>query len=249
MKLHSYQDSSALTDALTSRIIETAQKHISEQGQFSIAIPGGSTATAVSQALPEQASHYFAGDDHALTDFWQHWLVFLSDENFVEMDSTLCHYRALAENWLAQVDIPLNHVFPMVTDIDDISICVEDYRKSMADYLNLNANGIPQLDLVLLELDAQGNLPALPADSTALSPNAQSVESVVDHNNTQRITLSLPTLTAARERIIIAADLSSTEALRSINTRASASPLALLCQAKTCECYADQSIGPEPVGI
>lgn len=210
----------ALADAVTARIEAEAARSIAARGRFALAVPGGSVATA---CLPRLVSGAL---DWARTD------VFFGDERAVPPDHPDSNAGLVRRLLLAHVPVPAHRVHVMAGDELALQAAADRYATSMVEVLGEP----PVLDLVLLGVGEDGHVCSLFPGAAALGMAGAWVAAITDAPKPppRRLTLTLPTLTTARQRLVVAMGSHKASAIRAaIHDEKSPLPVARLARRST----------------
>jgi 6-phosphogluconolactonase len=181
----------ALASHLVEHLCHAVEAAVAARGRCTIAIPGGSVATAIlplfsQRELPWHAVHLFWCDERAV----------LLTENDSNGGSAL---RLVAHSPLAKRAI----VHLMRGDAVDLRRAAHDYAVELRSI----AGSPPVLDVVLLGVGEDGHVASLfPGHDTGPATAGPPVLLVNDAPKVPptRLTLALPVLTTARETIVMA---------------------------------------------
>ncbi len=174
-------DGEAVARAALEHVIEAATAAAQERGTFRIALAGGSTPRRLYQLLasPEASGRID----------WSRWQIFFGDERAVPPDHEKSNYRMAREAFLDNVPIAADNVHRIHGELPR-----EQAARAYAETL-----GTEPLDLVLLGMGDDGHTASLFPGSPALEEKERAVvtsESPVPPR--ERVSLSLPTIDAAR---------------------------------------------------
>lgn len=178
----------ALAERLARSIEEDARTAQTARGIFSLALPGGSTA---SQLFPRLAG---AAVDWARCEF------FFVDERVVPAVHPQSNYGLAASLWLWPGGVPPERVHRPSTDDPDLDRAARRYAAE----LERVAGSPPTLDLVLLGVGPDGHVASLFPGHPALDHD-EPVVAITDSPKPprERLTLSLGVLADAR-RVVVA---------------------------------------------
>lgn len=172
-----------------------SQLHKREEmgGYFSIALSGGNTPREFLQFL----------SDALEKDMLAHAVFFQVDERFVAPD----HHESNRRMIEAELIVPaqIKHWFPIRTDCDSPATSAAAYDRLLAasSFLNHDEAGTPVFDLVLLGIGDDGHTASLfPGTKTGQSFDRYAIHTSPELK-TERITLTLPVLIAARKCVFI----------------------------------------------
>ena len=176
--------------------IEDAEKAIREKDVFYVAISGGHT--------PE---HFFEllGDSpksNALP--WEKVQLFWVDERYVPPDSKSSNYKLAADTFLKKVPIPEDNVHKIPTGYHDVKAAASFYEGVIREAFHLEENQLPQFDLIVLGMGADGHTGSMFPNSYAAfdTEDLACVVYVLDEK-LNRITLTHPVLCAASHLAVL----------------------------------------------
>lgn len=182
--------------ALGARFVaDAALAAVAARGACHLVLAGGSTPTRLYQRLA------LTTGDAALP--WDRVHVWFGDERVVPPDHDDSNYRMAREALLAHVPVPAAHVHRMEGERppDDAA---RDYEAVLRRLVPAGADGIPQLDLVLLGLGADGHTASLFPGSAALDETMRLVAVPwVEVAGGRRLTMTHPMLNAARDVLFV----------------------------------------------
>ena len=203
MNLRVYTDARALSEAAAQIFVEEARRRIGESGRFAAALAGGSTPKATYEIL---AREYGGPEDLD----WGRVHVFFGDERTVSPDHEDSNYRMARETLL--VHVPVGSVHRMRGEMEPREAAAV-YEKELEDFFG----GTPVLDLVLLGMGEDGHTASLFPRTSALDARDRwATENPVEKLDAFRLTLTVPTINAARTVVFLVAGEGKAEALKEI---------------------------------
>lgn len=204
-----------LAERLAERFAAEAAEAIAARGSFSFALTGGSLGPAFFPRLARVPL------DWSRTDaFW-------GDERAVPPTSPDSNYRLARELWLEPAAVPAARVHRMEGEANDLAAAAAAY----ADELEQLLGSPPRLDLALLGVGADGHVCSLFPGHPLLREDRRWAAALEDAPKPPpgRLTLTLPTLAAARLVVVVALGAAKAPAVReALERRGSTLPLALL---------------------
>jgi 6-phosphogluconolactonase len=194
-------------DALVKRAeawcLETIQSSLSVQGRCTIAVSGGSTPKPLYQRLAQQDLP------------WDKIHIFWGDERYVPPSHPESNEGMVRQAWLDQVAIPPENIHPMPTGARDPSLDAAHYAQHLNTFFGLNPGAWPALDIVLLGMGDDGHTASLFPNTAVLQECDRSVG--VGYRGTDpRITLTFPTLNAAKNILFLVAGTNKHSVLETI---------------------------------
>jgi 6-phosphogluconolactonase len=185
-----------LAQRSTALFVGDAEKAIKTKGIFYVAISGGHTPRRFFELLSEIPK--------AKTLPWDRIQLFWVDERYVPPDSQLSNYKLAADTFLAKVDIPEENVHRIPTEYSDFKTAAQRYEETIRKVFSLQENQIPEFDLIVLGMGAEGHTGSLFPNSYAPfdTEDLACVVYVLDEKQ-NRITLTHPVLCAASHLTIL----------------------------------------------
>jgi len=176
--------------------IADAQKAIKAKDNFYVAISGGHTPKRFFELLGE------APKAKALP--WDKTHLFWVDERYVPPDSQWSNYKLAADTFLAKVTIPQENIHRIPTEYGDFKIAACCYEETIREVFGLEENQVPEFDLIVLGMGAEGHTGSLFSNSYAPfdRENLACVVYVLDEK-LNRITLTHPVLCAASHLAVL----------------------------------------------
>ena len=203
------RDAAALAEEAARRFVAAAGAAIGARGRFTVALSGGSTPKALFRLLA--AAPYKEQID------WSKLHLFWGDERTVPPGDEQSNYRMTRENLLSQVPIPEGQIHRIVAENPDHEAAADAYATTLRQIFALADGEFPRFDLIHLGLGTEGHTASLFPGSPALAERERLVAAPwVEKLDSFRITLTPPTLNAAREVQFLAAGAEKADIVRSI---------------------------------
>jgi 6-phosphogluconolactonase len=182
-------DVGALSHAAADRLSVLAQDAIAARGRFRLALAGGSTPRALYAQLA------------ARTDVdWTRVDLFFGDERTVPPEDPQSNFRMARETLLVPAGVPPENVRRLRGEDADLDGAARAYEEA------LGGPSAAPLDLALLGMGADGHTASLFPGTSALDvTDRQCVAVDVPAMKTRRLTLTYPTLMAARDVLFLIA--------------------------------------------
>lgn len=198
-----------LNNFAAEKFAEIANEAIRKRDVFTVALAGGSTPKSLYQLL--------ASDKFKDKIDWSRTRFFFGDERNVLPDDAESNFRMAHENLFAPLKIKAENIFRWQTETGKAEIIAENYERSIRDFFNLAENSLPQLDLILLGMGADGHTASLFPFTEALHETEQlTVANYVEKLETTRLTMSFPVINNARNIIFLVAGEEKAEILRDV---------------------------------
>ena len=176
--------------------IADAKKAIKAKNTFCVAISGGNTPRRFFELLGE------VPEAKALP--WDKIELFWVDERYVPPHSQWSNYKLAADTFLAKVTIPEENVHRIPTEHSDSNVAAQYYEGTIRQVFGLQENQIPEFDLIILGMGAEGHTGSLFPNSYAPfdAEHLACVVYVLDEK-LNRITITHPVLRAASHLVVL----------------------------------------------
>ena len=204
MRVLVHEDKAELADAAARDFARRAAEFIAEHGRFTVALAGGSTPRVVYELL---ASEYGGAADLD----WSRVHAFFGDERTVPPEDEDSNYRMARETLLDHV--PVGSVHRMRGELPPEEAAAE-YEAELRGFFG---DGLPHFDLIMLGIGPDGHTASLFPQTSALEVMDRLVTAnTVPKLETERITLTVPVINAARAVAFLVAGEDKAQALREI---------------------------------
>jgi 6-phosphogluconolactonase len=201
-----FDDPEAVARAAAGRVADLARESIESRGGFSVALSGGTTPRRVYELL---ASEEFRGRID-----WSNVHVFFGDERTVSPDHAESNYRMASEALLARVPVPAGNVH-RIEGVGDAAANASRYESELRGLFG--DMEWPRLDLVLLGMGDDGHTASLFPGTAAVNETRLWVAANwVEKLGTWRVTLSAPTIDAARHVLFLVTGAGKAARLREV---------------------------------
>jgi len=176
--------------------IADAEKAIKTKDIFHVAISGGHTPRGFFELLGEMP------EAKALP--WDRIQLFWVDERYVPPDSEWSNYKLAADTFLPKVAIPEKNIHRIPTEHSDSKVAACCYEQAIRAVFGLEENQIPEFDLIVLGMGAEGHTGSLFPNSFApLDTDDLACVVYVLDEKLNRITLTNPVLCAASHLAVL----------------------------------------------
>jgi len=204
-------DPEALAQRSIELFVDRAHDAINAKDAFCVAISGGHT--------PQRFFELLAEMPQASSLPWDKIQLFWVDERYVEPDSEWSNYKLAADAFLNKVAIPQENIHRIPTEYEDFKAAASCYEQTIREIFGLYGNQIPEFDLVLLGMGADGHTGSLFPNSYALfdTEDLACVVYVMD-GNLNRITLTHPVLRSASNLIVMVSGREKADILKEVLT-------------------------------
>ena len=203
-------DAAALADRAAQSIVQAAAEAVAARGRFMLALAGGDT--------PRRTYARLAAPPQRDAMPWASTFVFFGDERCVPLDHADSNFRMARETLLDQVPLPPGQVFAMPCDASDPEAGAAAYGRALAQAFSLRRGQTPRFDLVLLGMGLDGHTASLFPGSPVLKEIFRPVAAVhvAAAAIPQRITLTLPVLTAAANILFLVSGAEKAKAVKAV---------------------------------
>jgi len=198
-----------LADLAAERIARAAEAAVGAGHHFTIALSGGST--------PGDLFRLLAGPDWRDRLPWARTQVFWGDERCVPPDDERSNYRLARETLLDHVPIPPQNVHRMRAEAEDGQAAADEYAELIRRIVRRGPQGVPEFDLLLQGLGADGHTASLLPGSALVHEHTRLV-ALTDkqREGTLRLTVTPPILQHAAAVLFLVAGADKAPALREV---------------------------------
>lgn len=195
-------DKTKLIERSQDIIITQIQQAIESQGQFTIALAGGSTPKPLYTALANQDLP------------WSKIHIFWGDERYVPASHPDSNQLMARQAWLDKIAIPQENIHPMVTTSGDPEQDAAQHEAELREFFQM-PSGFPCFDLILLGMGDDGHTASLFPHTAALAVRDRLV-TVGNKDGQPRITFTVPLINQAQCILFIVAGANKRSALQQV---------------------------------
>ena len=138
--------------AAAEEVVRSANEAVAARGKFSIALSGGSTPKNLFNLLATNAR---------TTLPWDRMYFFWGDERHVGPTDPDSNYRMADEAMLSKIPVASGNIFRIEAENPDATAVADSYEKTLRKFFQLDPDGIPQFDLILLGMGPDGHTASL----------------------------------------------------------------------------------------
>jgi 6-phosphogluconolactonase len=187
-------DGAAVAEAAAEIFVASANAAVAERGRFTVALSAGTTPLKLYELLGTPA--------YSNRIPWSDTIVLLTDEPCVPQDHPDSNYRKIREILLDRVPLDAERVRAIEGETSHPARSAHFYECELRELFPDRER--PRIDLVLLGVGNDGRTASLLPGTDALEESDRwVVANYVSHEETWRITLSLPTLCHARMALFV----------------------------------------------
>ena len=164
---------------------------IDDRGHCFVVLAGGSTPAAVYRAL---------GTPPRVGEIdWSKVTFLMGDERWVGHEDTLSNLKMVNTQLISHLKGELPRVIPVDTSLGSPEEGAERYAADIRAAMGCGTQEMPQFDLVLLGIGNDGHIASLfPGQEALNEQRALTVTAIQPEDGTQRVSLTMPALVAAR---------------------------------------------------
>jgi len=189
--------------------VDYAWQSIARDGQFMVALSGGST--------PRMLFQFLSSNDFRLQVDWAKVHIFWGDERAVPPSDPESNYGMARRELLIRVPIPPGNVHRMEAEKASIGRAATEYEEVLRQHLELDDRGFPRFHLIFLGLGKDGHTASLFPGTRVTRQTSRWVSTpMVSKLNMRRMTLTLPVLDAAMRVVFLVVGAEKAEILRDV---------------------------------
>src|SRR6266849_2249301 len=204
-----YPNPAEVARAAARLFVDYAWQSIAKDGQFFVALSGGST--------PQLLFAFLASDEFRGQVDWAKVHVFWSDERAVPPTHPNSNYGMARRELLVRVPIPQGNVHRMEAETPSIGRAAHEYEEVLRKHLELDDRGFPRFHLIFLGMGPDGHTASLFPGTRVTRQTSRWVSTpMVVKLNARRMTLTLPVLDAALRVVFLVVGVEKAETLRAV---------------------------------
>ncbi|WP_342648178.1 6-phosphogluconolactonase [Mucilaginibacter sp. CSA2-8R] len=187
-----FDNKAEISTAAAELFVQIAQRSISQNGKFVVALTGGSS--------PEQLYTLLAQPEYQNKIDWTKVFVFWGDERWVPLDDEQSNGKMADRTLLSKVPVPENQVFYMWQE----GISADDYAAQYENEIRKHLNADLSFDLILLGMGPDGHTASLFPHQQVLQETQKLVAAYhLDAQNMYRITLTAPLINKGQHLLVM----------------------------------------------
>ncbi len=206
-EIQQFSNPSDLAERAARLISNGIQESVTKKGFCNLALAGGTTPRLLYERL--------ASIDYKNRIPWPDVYLFWGDERFSPQDSSQSNFDLAWKTLISKIKIPRSNVMPPNMDLKSPQQCAMAYQETIlrhfeglgsSFHMDVADNGtdlkIPQFDIILLGMGADGHTASLFPDHRALQEKERLVVWIDEHIGTPmtpRITFTLPLINGASD--------------------------------------------------
>ncbi|MDH5181805.1 MAG: 6-phosphogluconolactonase [Gammaproteobacteria bacterium] len=191
-----YADADSLYQSAADFWVAQAQRAILAHGRFIVALSGGNTPAGLYRLLAQSPWR-----DAVV---WSKVVFFLGDERFVPHTDDNSNYKMITAALLQHLPLMPAQIQLIDTNHATADAAAQAYELVLSKELPVAANGLPEFDLVMLGMGADGHTASLFPGTPALDETEKKVTAVyVEELSVWRISLTLPVINQARQVMVL----------------------------------------------
>ena len=191
------------------QFISLAQKAIQEKGAFNVAISGGHTPVSFYELLSEKSAY-------SQID-WEKVHLFWVDERCVSPSANASNFGLAVHTFLLDIPIPGENIHRVTGESTDYAAAAKEYEQVILNVFGIRSGQLPQFDLVMLGMGADGHIGSLMPNTHALFDTKSLVCAVYRMDQDfSRITLTIPVIKEASQIVILVSGQAKAEIVRDV---------------------------------
>jgi 6-phosphogluconolactonase len=203
-------DAAAIARRTADEFIKAANAAVAARGVFTVALAGGSTPKALYGLLAEDPMLRAQVP-------WDKLRIFFGDERHVPPDHKDSNYNMAREAMFSKAPLKPEQIMRIKGEEADTEKAALEYEQALRAYFQLKEGQLPRFDLVLLGMGDEGHTLSLFPGTKALHPgNRLVVRNWVGKLYTERITLTAPVASQARQVIFAVTKADKALALKAV---------------------------------
>ena len=198
------RDGEACGEALADAVERASREAIERRGTFAVALAGGSLANALGA---------LRGETRRVE--WDKWRVFWVDERCVKWESEESNFGGAMRALFGDVGVRRERLYAVDETLCErnegaAKPCAEAYERDLRaltpDVIELNEDGLPVFDMLLLGFGPDGHICSLFPNHALLRETEGWILPIADSPKPppERVTFSLPVVNAARAKVFVA---------------------------------------------
>lgn len=196
-----------MADFMVGQWVELSWCAIQKRGYFAVALSGGETPAPFYRKLAETGQQLP----------WNRTHLFFADERFVPIDDADSNYHLLHETLLKKIPLPEGNFHAVATDGPDLLTSAGRYEEEIRRFFTPNSKGIPEFDLIVLGMGADGHTASLfPGKKGCMKTVHLACAVELDNDRHDRITLTLPVINSARMVVFLVSGKAKASVLRDV---------------------------------
>lgn len=210
-------DSDAAARECLDIFITAAEQAVKAKGVFHTAVSGGHTPIKFFELLGSRAE--------VKNMPWDKIHVFWVDERYVPHDSPHSNYKLARDSFLSKVPIPEQNIHPIPTEGEDSDLACKEYEKTISSVFDIKPGQLPEFDLVVLGMGADGHTGSMFPGSYASfdTTDLACVVYLLDQGDmpdkpVTRITLTHPVICAASRIVMLVTGKEKAQILKEVLT-------------------------------
>lgn len=203
------ENSEKLAEEALHHFVGAAQQAIQTKGVFYVAISGGHTPTTFYELLSNE-SVYSQID-------WQKVHLFWVDERCVMPSAEASNFGLAVHTFLLDVPIPGENIHRVSGESSNYEAAAKEYEQVILNVFGINPGQLPQFDLIILGMGADGHIGSLMPNSNALFETKHLVCTVYRMDGDfSRITLTVPVIKQAARIVVLVSGRAKAEIVREV---------------------------------
>ena len=178
------------------QFMDAAEEAIHARGVFYVAISGGHTPAAFYELLSKE-------EVYSKID-WKKVHLFWVDERCVMPSAEASNFGLAVHTFLMDIPIPSENIHRVSGENSNFEAAAKEYEQIILNVFAIPPGQLPEFDLIMLGMGADGHIGSLMPNSTALFETTHLVCTVYRMDGDfSRITLTVPVIKQARHIVVL----------------------------------------------
>lgn len=177
-------------------------------GRCSLVLAGGQTPGSIYRLLSKPPRSN-------LID-WTKVHLFWGDERWVAKDHNSSNYKLVHDTLFHGVEVPAENIHAFNCSLASCQATAADYDTQIREFFKVKSPVVPEFDIVLLGIGADGHTASLFPGTKSLNSQELACESTAVEEPRERVTLTFPVLRAAKRVYFMVKGASKAEILAKI---------------------------------
>ncbi|HZQ25371.1 MAG TPA: 6-phosphogluconolactonase [Terriglobales bacterium] len=207
-EIHVFPTLEQLFQSAADEFVKQVKDAVRKNGRFTVALSGGSTPKGLFALLASEYKDLLP---------WDKMYFFWGDERHVPPDHPESNYRMADEAMLSKLPHLAKNIFRVPAEKLDAAAAAREYEQTLRQFFRLQADELPNFNLIMLGMGPDGHTASLFPYSAALQEKHRLVtENWVEKFDTFRITATVPVLNNADEIMFLISGADKAMALREV---------------------------------
>lgn len=202
-----FKDIDEISDLVIEKWLHISESAIGKRGRFTVALSGGKTPSALFRKIVKLKDSFQ----------WDKTHIFLADERFVPYNDHESNLGMIRESLLRHIKIPDGNIHPVPIK-ESVEDSAHKYEEEIVSFFRLTKGAMPEFNLILLGIGADGHTASLFPDIGALNGRGHLAAAVrlPDISKRERVTVTLSLINNSENIIFMATGADKAETIKEI---------------------------------